>query len=224
MASSHSASSAIPPTPLLPKLAFSSSSFDLSSDTDESTPNSETTTLTDRHDSLKDSPRSSLCSSRSTESKHHKQHQPSHKRVRFEESVCWSYFDVEQHIPTVAPTLDRKPSFLGRSWARFKSRNSSGDLDISTSALELRDLSRANLSVDALSRVAASPCGRPILTRRSLSSPSAPGYTIQQPLRESAGRRYDAAATHAIWRASAAKAKGDWGDLLSNPRSSRLYA
>lgn len=179
--------------------------------------------MTDRHDSLKDSPRSSLCSSRSTESKTHK-HQPLHKRVRFEESVCWSYFDVEQHLPTVAPTLDRKPSFLGRSWAKFKSRNSSGDLDISSTALELRDLSRGNSSVDAFSKVTASPCGRPILTRRSLSSPSAPGYSIQQPLRESAGRRYDAAATHAIWRASAAKAKGDWDDLLSNPRSSRLYA
>ncbi|KAF2163562.1 hypothetical protein M409DRAFT_57447 [Zasmidium cellare ATCC 36951] len=219
-----SSTSSIPPAPiLLPKLAFSSASFDLSADTD-STPNSETTTLTDRHDSLKESPRSSICSSRSTESSvPTSSKQSSHKRVRFQESVCWSYFDVEQHI-TTRPELEHKSSFLGRSWARFKSRNSSGDLDISsTTPSGLRNMQGKNNSADMLSKVSTSPSGRPVLTRRSSSS-SSMAYSIQQPLRQSAGRRYDAAATHAIWRASAAKAKGDWDDLLSNPRSSRLYA
>ncbi|KAK4501019.1 hypothetical protein PRZ48_006825 [Zasmidium cellare] len=224
MATSNSTSS-IPPAPLLPKLAFSTSSFDLSAETD-STPNSETTTLTDRHDSLKESPRSSICSSRSTESSNPTTSKPpsTHKRVRFQESVCWSYFDVEQHIPT-RPELEHKPSFLGRSWARFKSRNSSGDLDISsTTPAGLRHMQGKNGSVDMLTKVTTSPSGRPVLTRRTSSSSSSAAYSIQQPLRQSAGRRYDSADTHAVWRASAAKAKGDWDDLLSNPRQSRLYA
>lgn len=204
---------------LLPKLDFSRSSG-LSCDSDGAT-NSETTTLNDRHDSLKESPRSSICSSRSDESSPTASKQQP-KRVRFQESVAWSYFDVEQHC-TAQPDFDRKPSFLGRSWARFKSRNSSGDLDISSTS-GLGDMKRRNSSMDVLSKVTTSPSGRPVLTRRTSSTSSSNSYTIQQPLRESAGRRYDGADTHVNWRASAAKAKGDWDDLLSNPRQSRLYA
>lgn len=205
------------PTPTPPVFHLPKLSFELP-DSDSSTPNSETTTLNnDCHDSLKESPRSSICSDSDSDSPGTSSSKPP-KRVRFQESVCWSYFDVEQQPidptpPQVAPAI--KPSF----WARFKSRNSSGDLDTSPG---LRDIKRRNSSLDALSKVTTSSSGRPVLTRRSSSTSSTSSYTVQQPLRESAGRRYDEA--HATWRRSAATAKGSWDDLLSNPRQSRLYA
>lgn len=192
--------------PALPSLDFSPAGC---SSNDSVTAPSETATLSERHDSRLTSPRSSL-SSCSTDSLRTNPSAKPAKRVRFEESVCCSYFDINAEIPPPQPMLRRKPSF----WDRFKQKNISAD-QVGTMPPDLQALKRRNFSADTLETAGKT-------TARSRSGSSM--YSVQQPLRESAGRRYSGAETHACWRADTVTAKGDWGDLLSNPRQSRLIA
>lgn len=207
MAEERSSSIVSATAPTLPELTFGLRS------PPESEPASETTTLNnDRHDSIT-SPRSSLCSV-STDSLRTNPSAKQRKRVRFEDSVAWSYFDAVElnnnDSLSRAPEslIQRKPSF----WQRFKQRNFSNedatDLD--------SQLKQRNASMDALEM-------KPIRTQPS-RPPLRKAYTVQAPIRETAGRRYTRADTHACWTATRGAAKGDWDSLLSNPRQSRLTA
>lgn len=181
-------------------------SMDLASDR---TSASETTTVSERHDSA----RTSICSS-DTDSNNTTSFKKARKRVRFEESVCCSYFDANSWSPQPdpepipQPQLQRRPSLMSRSWARIKLRNYSNESDVgSPPPVSLERLKSGNYSAD-------------LLHAGETRSPFAPGrthtviYTIQQPLRESAGRKYNRAQTTVCWKATAPTKKGDWGDLL----------
>lgn len=185
-------------------------SMDLASASDR-TRASETTTTSERHDSA----RTSICSS-DTDSSNTISSKKARKRVRFEESVCCSYFDANcwtpqpepEPISQPQPQLQRRPSLMSRSWARIKLRNFSNDSDVgSPPPANLERLKSENYSAD-------------LLDAGGKRSSFAPGrsnsiaYTINQPLRESAGRRYNRAQTTVCWKATAPTAKGDWGDLL----------
>lgn len=195
--------------PTLPTLEFSRGVH--SSNSSVTSP-SETTTISERHDSRLTSPRSSL-SSCSTDSLRTNPSRKTAKRVRFEESVCCSYFDIHAEIPPPQPTLQRKSSF----WGRFKQKNISAD-QVGTMPPNLQALKRQNFSMDLLEMDSR------IVGKASARFRIAESYSVQQPLRESAGRKYSSAETRACWRADTVTAKGDWGDLLSNPRQSRLIA
>lgn len=238
-----------PPPPMELKLSLfqalsldmDTASLDFSNSSGATTPqtNSETTTLNGRLDSLASSRTSlssssygSACSNVSPLSPTPK----STKRVRFEESVSWSYFDENlDHL--VRPSMVKRPSLLTRSWDRMSSRNSSIDSDIQrpTSSpsppQHLYTIKRPDSGLDLVGMGDASPTRK--LSRRDPSPPQAtsrPGrrstfsYSIQQPLRESAGRKYSGAETVACFRTKPVAAKGDWGDLLTNPRRSALMA
>lgn len=201
-------------------------SLDLTSDLDL-TPASETTTLKSKTSTLTDqnvsvaSSRSSICSFSSDNSNIISPlSTKTAKKVRFEESVSWSYF-IEPASET-RPEPERRGSFLGRSWQRLKQRNTSGDLDITPPAIQLQQLKRQNSSMDMLS--ASQKSAKTSLLASSAARRSSLAYSEQHPLREGTGKRFNGAATHVTWRAGSATAKGDWGDLLSNPRRSALYA
>lgn len=184
-------------------------SMDLASASD-GTNASETTTISERHDSA----RTSICSS-DTDSSNATSSKKARKRVRFEESVCCSYFDATCWPPQTdsettpqSQLQQRRPSFMSRSWARIKLRNSSTESDVgSTSPASLERLRRENYSADLLDAVG----------RRSSFAPGRSNsvvYSIHQPLRESAGRKYNRAQTTVCWKANAPSGKGDWDDLL----------
>lgn len=183
-------------------------SMDLASASDR-TSASETTTTSERHDSA----RTSICSS-DTDSSNTISSKKARKRVRFEESVCCSYFDANcwtpqpEPEPIPQPQLQRRPSLMSRSWARIKLRNFSNESDVgSPTPANLERLKTENYSADLLD----------VGGRRSSFAPGRSHsniYSIQQPLRESAGRRYNRAQTTVCWKATAPTAKGDWGDLL----------
>ncbi|CAK3941716.1 Hypothetical predicted protein [Lecanosticta acicola] len=192
--------------PSLPEL-----SFGLQSSSD-SEPASETTTLNDPHDSVR-SPRSSLCSV-STDSLRTNPSAKQAKRVRFEESVAWSYFDATElnnnaSLSQPSPEelqYQRKPTI----WQRFRPRTPSCE-DAGDLGAQLR---RKNASMDALEmKPMKKASARPVLRK---------AYTVQAPIRETAGRRYTGA--EATWTSNRGAAKGDWDSLLSNPRQSRLMA
>lgn len=183
-------------------------SMDLASASDRTTALG-TTTINERHDSA----RTSICSS-DTGSNNTISSKKARKRVRFEESVCCSYFDANCWSPqpepeaVPQPQLRRKPSLMSRSWARIKLRNSSDDSDVGSSPpISLERLKNGNHSADLLDTAG----------RRSSFAPGRThslAYSIHQPLRESAGRRYNRAQTTVCWKAAAPTAKGDWDDLL----------
>lgn len=227
MANDTACVSAMPPT--LPHLSLSTS-FTHERESSVSTTSGIGTPSTDRHDSIT-SPRSSLCSSSTDSLAINAAPAKRHKRVRFEESVCWSYFDTTadmhepppQPVPAPAPMLlryERRPSF----WQRFKQRNFSSESDVGSSH-GLQNLRKKNLSVDML--LGRRPSTPPV----TAASPAAPvprnsslSVSIQQPLRDSTGKRYDGADTRAHWQATRATEKGDWGDLLGGSRQSKLIA
>ncbi|EME43490.1 hypothetical protein DOTSEDRAFT_72761 [Dothistroma septosporum NZE10] len=202
-------------------------SLDLTSDADL-TPASETTTLKSETSTLNEqnmsvaSSRSSICSFSTDNSNilSPLSSTKTAKKVRFEESVSWSYFD--DPASETRPEPDRRASFLGRSWQRFKQRNTSGDLDITPPAIQLQQLKRQNSSMDILS--SSQKGAKSSLLASSAARRSSMAYSERHPLREGTGRRFNGAKTHVTWRAREVTAKGDWGDLLSNPRQSALYA
>lgn len=190
-------------------------SMDLASASDRRTTASETTTISERHDSA----RTSICSS-DTDSSNTLSSKKARKRVRFEESVCCSYFDANSCTPppepeaVPQPELRRRPSLMSRSWARITMRNSSNDSVGSSSPASLERLKSGNYSVDLLDAGG----------RRSSFAPGrshSVAYSIHQPLRESAGRRYNRAQTTVCWKATAPTAKGDWDDLLGTTTPQR---
>lgn len=204
-----------PAAPMLPELALS---LDLMSDNhmQDTGTASETTTLNERYDSLRSSRRSSICSY-STDNSHSFRAPKVIKRVRFEESVSWSYFD--DSIPeSTRPELEKKPSFLGRSWQRLRQRNSSTEFDLEAgTATDAQDAKRRSISVDLVEMA-------PKASRKSARSEPKTnyGFSIQQPLRESTGRKYNRADTQISWRTSTQAPKGDWGALLGSARPASL--
>ncbi|KXT08418.1 hypothetical protein AC579_6523 [Pseudocercospora musae] len=192
-------------------------------DDTETTPSSETTTLSERQSSIT-SPRSSICSSNTsnTSARGSTTAPKPTKRVRFEESVSCSFF--EENLEHLArPPLQKRPSFVQRSWERMKTRNGSVESDISIPATSTRNpyytITRRSSSSDltAATTTTTTTTKRPALAPKSLS------YTIQQPLRESAGRKYDEAQTIAYYRTKPTTTKGDWDDLLG-PTKTRTVA
>ncbi|EME82265.1 uncharacterized protein MYCFIDRAFT_211578 [Pseudocercospora fijiensis CIRAD86] len=187
-------------------------------DDTETTPSSETTTLSERQSSIT-SPRSSICSSNtSTTSARGSTAKPT-KRVRFEESVSCSFF--EENLEHLArPPLHKRPSFVQRSWDRIKTRNSSVESEIALASIPATTrnpytITRRSSSSDLL-EASSNAAKRPLLAPKSLS------YTIQQPLRESAGRKYDEAQTIAYYRTKPTTAKGDWDDLLGPAKTNTM--
>lgn len=186
----------------------------------DTSPSSETTTLSGRHDSLS-SGRPSLCSSRTSACSQIGTTAKPVKRVRFEESASWTFFDDNEGMPT-RPQLRKRPSFMTRSLDRIMTRNTAdADIGVPPAALSamtenLRQLKRRNSAIDIGD-----------LATKTTSRYSTPGrrdsliLTVQQPLRQSAGRRYNNAQTPARVPAVPAP-KGDWGDLLGPPKSNPL--
>uniref|UniRef100_A0A2D3V7F9 Uncharacterized protein n=1 Tax=Ramularia collo-cygni TaxID=112498 RepID=A0A2D3V7F9_9PEZI len=196
-------------------------SMDLASASDR-TNASESTTISERHDSA----RTSICSS-DTDSSNTTSSKKARKHVRFEENVCCSYFDANcwspqpEPEPVPQPQLHRRPSLMARSWARIKLRNNSTESDVgSSSSASLDRLKGDNYSTDLLDAGRGKASVAP-----GRANPY--GYSIQQPLRESAGRRYSRAQTTVCWKAEPPTAKGDWGDLLGTrperPQMNRAF-
>ncbi|KAF7186227.1 hypothetical protein HII31_12469 [Pseudocercospora fuligena] len=184
-------------------------------DDTETTPSSETTTLSERQSSIT-SPRSSICSSNTSNTSARESTAKPTKRVRFEESVSCSFF--EENLEHLArPPLHKRPSFVQRSWERIKTRNGSVESDIALASIPATTrnpytITRRSSSSDLNSNTTK----RPALAPKSLS------YTIQQPLRESAGRKYDEAQTIAYYRTKPTTTKGDWDDLLGPAKTSTM--
>ena len=186
-------------------------------DDTETTPSSETTTLSERQSSIT-SPRSSICSSNTSNTSARESTTASKptKRVRFEEAVSCSFF--EENLEHLArPPLHKRPSFVQRSWERIKTRNGSVESDIALASIPATTrnpytITRRSSSSDLSSNTTK----RPALAPKSLS------YTIQQPLRESAGRKYDEAQTIAYYRTKPTTTKGDWDDLLGPAKTSTM--
>ncbi|CAK1365842.1 hypothetical protein CB0940_09694 [Cercospora beticola] len=192
-----------------------------SSDVD-STRSAETTTLNSRHDSLS-SGRASSCSSRTSDCGHLSPNAKPVKRVRFEESASWTFFDENESFPQ-RPRLSKRPSFMTRSLDRIMTRGSSEtDVGVPPAALSamtenLKQLKRRNSTVDIAE-----------LATKTTSRYSTPGrrdslvITVHQPLRECPGRRFNRAQTPKLPVVPAAPApKGDWDSLLGPPKPNPL--
>lgn len=185
----------------------------LDTNSDHTVP-SETSTLSGRHDSLASS-RSSIYSSNTSNCSQLSTSTKPTKRVRFEESVCWSYFDANEEIP-LRPQLRKRPSFMSRSWDRIITRNSppASDVGVPPAALSamsdnLYQLKRRNSSVD-LSELASKATSRYTTPGKASSLV----LSVQQPLREGIGRRYNGAQTAARFMPKRHAPKGEWDDLL----------
>lgn len=197
----------------------------------ENVPSSETTTLSGCHDSLS-SGRNSMASSRTSNNSTCSQLSSIAKpvkRVRFEETASWTFFDDNEVMPErpeirKRPELRKRPSFMTRSMDRIMTRKSipiETDPGVPPAALSamtenLRQLKRRNSAIDIAS-----------VANKTTSRYSTPGrrdslvITVHQPLRESAGRRYSNAQTPARTPAAPAP-KGEWGDLLGTPKPNPL--
>jgi hypothetical protein len=108
---------------------------------------------------------------------------------------------------------------VARSWQRFTSRNGSGELTPQPQPSMYSVYGGS--SVPDVSELGTKPVKRSsFVPGRS----AAPVYSIEQPLRESAGRRYDGTQTTVNWKAKPCVAKGDWNDLLgpSRPKPTRM--
>jgi hypothetical protein len=215
----------IPPSAPLSPLNFVNIDLNLRlGSSSESLPSSETTTLSGRDDSI-DSSDHSLCSSRTSSSSGQSTKQG--KRVRFEESVSWSFFDEQEGM--ARPQLRKQSSFLSRSWDRVATRNHPvsepeiSNIGVPPAALSaltehLNHLKRRNAGVDLAT-----------LALKTTSRYATPGrkeslvLTIEQPLHEGTGRRYKAANTslrdQTPVAATPSAPKGDWGDLLGSSKS-----
>ncbi|EGP85025.1 uncharacterized protein MYCGRDRAFT_110482 [Zymoseptoria tritici IPO323] len=170
-----------------------------------------------RHDSARasicsnDTDRSSTSSGTTSSST-----KKSHKRVRFQESVCCSYYnaDLDPPRPEPRPIPQRRASF----WQRITKGNWSGELDLPTRS-SMYSIQVGSSVPDITELGTVKPA------KRSSFAPgrsAAPIYSIEQPLRESAGRRYDGTQTTVNWKAKPVVAKGDWNELLgSRPKPTR---
>jgi hypothetical protein len=208
---------------------FEVPSLDSASDSDRAaSPSDSSSSSSSSNDSKRhDSARTSICSNDTDRSSNSSattssSTKKSNKRVRFQESVCCSYYnaDLDPPRPEPTPMVNRRASFMTRSWQRITKRNFSGELDLQPRSSSIYTIHAGSSVPDITELGSIKPAKRSsFVPGRS----AAPVYTIEQPLRESAGRRYDGTQTTVNWKAKPCVAKGDWNDLLgSRPKPTRM--